>query len=158
MNADDDSPLEPAEDPLFDEAIARLKRLEPPLQTRINNRVIVADALKSLSRAGQSRAWWRRSISIPLPLAAALAVIFAVALSQNLRAGRERAAVEVMQPVGQSDRRTNDLTGIAPETPKDVARSHDLRPDRQSYAKETYLCGLGRLRFESANFSKEQSR
>ena len=32
--------------------------------------------------------WWRRSISIPLPLAAALAVLMAVALVSSRRTGR----------------------------------------------------------------------
>jgi len=154
MNADYDSPPEPAEDPLVDEAIAYLKRLEPPLETRINNRVVVADELKSLLRASQPRAWWRRSISIPVPIAAALAAIVALALSLDFRASREQLPIVATQP----DQRANDPSGHAPETPKIVAPAHSPQRVRQYHATETYLCGLGRLRFESGTFSKEQSR
>ena len=155
MNADYDPPSEPAEDPLVDEAIAYLKRLEPPLETRINNRVVVADELKSLLRASQPRAWWRRSISIPVPIAAGLAAIVALALSLNFRAGRERLPVVASQP----DQRANDPRDVAARETQTRCRALTaFNRSEQYYANETYLCGLGRLRFESGNFSKEQSR
>ena len=154
MNADHDPPSEPAEDPAVDEAIAYLKRLEPPLETRINNRVVVADELKSLLGAGQPCAWWRRSISIPVPIAAGLAAVVALALSLNFRGGPERSPVAVTQ----SDQRAQDPSGHAPETPQIVVPAHSPQRVRQYRATETYLCGVGRLRFESGIFSKEQSR
>jgi hypothetical protein len=154
MNADYDPPSEPAEDPLVDEAIAYLKRLEPPLETRIKNRVVVADELKTLLRASQPRAWWRRSISVPVPIAAGLAAIVALALSLNFRASRERLPIVAAHP----DQRANDPSDGEPEKTKIVPRAHGLQPVREYYAHETYLCGLGQLRFESSNFSKEQSQ
>jgi hypothetical protein len=151
MNADSDRPSGP-DDALFDEAIAFLKRLEPSLESRIRNRVVVAEELKPLVALGRPADWWRRSISIPLPLAAAMVAVTAIAISLGVRGGSPSARVEKQPPsapVRSAPRGVSDA--------ESVARDDEARAMRY-YANETYLCGLGPLRFESGNFRKEQKR
>ena len=80
--------------------------------------------------------WWRRSISIPVPLAAALAVLMAVALASSFRGWQEQSPRHVAGPV------RDDKAAVAKST-------SDERPVLKYYETETYLCGVGRLDSES---------
>lgn len=100
MNEPLDALPEPGDDPEFDELIAPLKRLEPPLETRVANRVAVAAELRALGNANRQRRlpWWRRSISIPLPIAASVALLAAFALPSSFRGWQNRPPTHAEAP------------------------------------------------------------
>ena len=67
----------------LDDLLAPLRAMQAPLATQIANRQTLANALHTLHEQAASRhiSWWRRSVSVPIPLAVAillLAVVFAV--------------------------------------------------------------------------------
>jgi hypothetical protein len=155
MNHEHDSLPEPGDDPMLDEALSHLKRLEPPLETRIGNRIAVADALSSLRGANRQRRlpWWRRSVSIPVPIAASVLVVLAAFVAQSgLRGGPEQPPAHTVAPVQSAefvaDASRNGTTGSAPNS----------RPVLKYREAQTYVCGIGRLKSESGYFIKEQNR
>jgi hypothetical protein len=143
---------EPGDDALL-EMLSRLQRLEPPLETRIANRMAVAAELASLGVLNRKRhvPWWRRCVSVPVPIAASLAVLAALVLASSFRSWQEQAAVQVAAP-HQPARGAADVprqkTAIAKRTP-------DTRTESKYYATETYLCGIGRVNSESHYLVKE---
>ena len=145
----------PVDDALLDEALSRLKRLEPPLETRIANRMAVAAELGSLSTVNRQRVlpWWRRSISVPVPVAASLAVLAAFALASSFRPWQERPPVYVAAPV-QPAEGAADARG---EKPTIAQRAPDAQAELKYYETETYLCGIGRLKSESGYLSRSKS-
>jgi len=132
MNPHENSPPEPNDDPLLAEMLSPLKRLEPSLEARVANRQAVVAALSSLHAVNRPLPWWRRSISIPVPIAAALVLLLAVALYANLRSHPAKEAVAV-----------NSNTAAFPKS------SADTRQAVEYYETETYLCGVGRVSSES---------
>jgi hypothetical protein len=153
MNDHHDSLPEPGDDPMLEEVLSRLKRLEPPLETRIANRMAVAAELSASSNVNRQRhlPWWRRSISVPVPIAASLVVLAAFALQSSFRGWQERPPMHVSgpnQPVeGAADVR-GEKTAIAKRTPN----GHAVL---EYYETETYLCGIGRLKSESGYLIKD---
>lgn len=137
MNAHPDSLPEPDDDLRLETLLSPLKRIELPLETRIANRLAVTAALRSfqaVNRAGRWP-WWRRSVSIPLPLAAALVMLAAVSLAANFRGWQEQSSKGIAAPVQHAE-------GAADVTA-------DARPALSFYETETYLCGIGRVNSES---------
>jgi hypothetical protein len=131
----DDSLPEPSDDPMLDEALSHLKRLEPPLETRIANRKAVAAALAEQNAANQQGPlpWWRRSIAVPVPVAASVAALVAFVLVSGIRDWQERP-MHADGPTKQSS--------IA-------KRTQNARGELKFYETETYLCGIGRVSSES---------
>jgi hypothetical protein len=140
MNPHDDSPLVPSDDPVLQDMLAPLKHLEPPLEARIANRQAVSAALASLPAVNPKRhwPWWRRSISVPVPIAAALVLIMAAALFSNLRS-----------PPAKHSIGAHAAAGTFPKS------APDIRPAAKFYETETYLCGVGRLSSESYSIVKD---
>ena len=140
MNPHDDSLPPPNDDPLLQDMLSPLKRLEPPLQTRLAARQAVSAALASLSVVNRQRhlPWWRRSISVPVPLAAALVLLLAAALYSNLRS----------QPPNESIG-AHAAAGTFPNS------ASDIHPPATFYETETYLCGVGRVSSESYYITKD---
>lgn len=134
MTENHTSPPEPGDDPILDEALSHLKRLQPPLESRIANRMAVATALDELNAVKQQRPlpWWRRSIAVPVPVAASVAVLSAIAFASSFRGGP--AQLHVSERVSQSP--------IAQRAPRS-------RAELKFYETETYLCGVGRVSSES---------
>ena len=134
MSPHNDALPEPNDDPLLAEVLSHLKRLEPPLETRIANRQAVSVALSSFHAVNRERhlPWWRRSISIPVPIAVALVLLLAVALYANLRSQPAKEAIAV-----------NSNTATLPKS------TADTRQAVKYYETETYLCGVGRVSSES---------
>ena len=153
MNDHYDSLPESGDDPLLEEIYSHLKRLEPPLETRVANRVAVAAELGRLLDASRKQRlpWWRRSISIPVPLAASLLALAALVLPSIYREGREQPAMHVDAPVqpekGAADRRI--------ENPGKAKRTPAGQVVMKYYETETYLCGVGRVSSETRYFIKE---
>lgn len=141
MNAHNDSLPEPNDDSLLEEMLSPLKRLEPPLEARVANRRAVSAALSSFQAVNRQShlPWWHRSVSIPVPFAAALALLVAVAFYASSRNWQEQSAITIAAP-GQP----------AVATPR-----ADAQPTWKHYETETYLCGVGRISSESYFAIKE---
>jgi len=152
-NENRDFAPEPDEDPMLDEVLSGLKRLEPPLESRIANRMAIAAELSSLNLAKNQDAlpWWRRSISVPVPVAASLIVLAALALPSSFRGWQVRSSVEVDAP-----RQSVDGEPKSPlENPLLAERSHAADRVLTYYESETYLCGVGRVNSETRYLIKE---
>jgi hypothetical protein len=153
MNDHQDSFPEPGDDPILDELLSHLKRLEPPVETRIANRMAIAAELSSLRTVNQQRhlPWWRRSVSIPAPLAACLVLLTAFVLLSRFHGSEKRLPTEVVAPV-QPMEAAADVKGEQAAIAKQTSDRHAVL---EYYETETYLCGIGRLNSESGYFIKE---
>ena len=83
MNRLPDPSPEPLEEQALFDLLGPLRDLQAPLATQIANRQSLANVLheRRQQSASRPRPWWRRSVSVPIPLAAAilpLAVVFAL--------------------------------------------------------------------------------
>jgi len=130
------------DDRTLHEALSRLRQLEPPPETRIANRAAVAAALDAwhAARRQHQLPWWRRSIAVPVPVAASVAVVAALALASSFRGGAEQLPPQVGEPDKQSSI---------------VERAPRSRAELKYYETETYLCGIGRVSSES-HYSLEE--
>lgn len=139
MNAEPDSSPGSKDDRLLAELLAPLQGIEPPLESRITNRRAISAALSSLSAAAPyvNLPWWRRSISIPMPLAAALVLAVAALVFSQIRARRH-----------QLPDSTNSPAPIA-VVPAAKTSAVDAPPAVKHFETETYLCGVGRVSSES---------
>jgi hypothetical protein len=147
MNAHDDWLPESDDDPLLDEMLSPFKRLEPPLAARIANRQAVSAALCAFPAANQQRhlPWWRRSISIPVPWAAALAMLLVVASFSSVRNWQARTVPRIAAPPPN----TKDAATAAGNDTVAAQRPEVTLPTWKYYETETYLCGVGRVSSES---------
>ncbi len=87
MNDPSDCRIEPDDDPALEVVLSPLRAIEPPLAARIKNRLAVAEALGSFTNVGRRPGlpWWRRTVSVPLPVAACLLLICALGVSSRFR-------------------------------------------------------------------------
>jgi hypothetical protein len=144
MNSDNDSTPDEDEHELLP-MMDLLKRLEPTLASRVENRRTVAAELRNrewqLPECPQP--WWRRSISVPIPVALVGALLSAAALVSWPILGASphdfTASVKSAAP-------PNRANAVA-ELSKSIGENSDQRVDYR--ATETYLCGIGRIRHES---------
>lgn len=156
MNDQYDSLPEPDDDAMFEESLSHLKRIEPPLETRIGNRMAIAGELSSMLTTNRRRRlrWWRRSISVPVPVAASLLVVLGASMLQSVFLGRPEPS-----PVHMAARDHSLGHADAPrETMAIAASARDAHPVLEYRISETYVCGIGRLKSESGYFLKEQNR
>ena len=155
MNHSHDSFSEPDDEPMLKEMLSHLRSLEPPLETRIANRMAIAAELSaSCSDAKPRLPWWRRSISIPTPVAASLLVLMGIALASSVRGRIGPSSIQVAAPA-QFVKSSGDVRDKKAE----VTATHTPHPTVASnyYVAETYLCGIGRVSSESYYFIKEQN-
>lgn len=130
----------------FEDALAGMKRVEPTLEARIRYRQVIATELARIGerRISVSRHWWKQSFPVPVPVALSVCVLVLASF-----------VTWVSMPSS-----TPDLTaGSPPATEKSalanpIAKSptmddSDARPRLVYSASETYLCGIGRLKYES---------
>jgi hypothetical protein len=143
MNDPHDFSIEP-EDPALERALSGLRSIEPPLAARIQNRTAIAEALSSLTSANRRRRlpWWRRSISVPFPVAACLVLIAALALALRFRSDGEQS---------HAASAPSDKDAIVTSQP-------DARPVLVYRETATYLCGIGQLKSTHGYYFKEQDR
>jgi hypothetical protein len=146
MTQRDDSVAEPDDDALLRATLECLKQIEPPLQARIASRIAVAAELGPW-RSANAFPWWRRSISVPIPVAASLLVAAALLLAVGMH-GWARPTADAT-PDRPAERDTS-----AGEATRAVAQGAPRRALKYSET-ETYLCGVGRLHSES-RFSVEE--
>ena len=83
--------------------LAPLRDLQAPLATQIANRQSLANVLheRRQQSASRPRPWWRRSVSVPIPLAAAillLAVVFTLQQRASPQLARDAAPGPAHQP------------------------------------------------------------
>lgn len=147
MIDNDDSLPEPGDDPMLDEAFSFLKRLEPPLESRIANGLAIAAALSELNAMKQRRQlpWWRRSIAVPVPIAACLLVLTTLAVAANFRGERGQSPMHT----GAPENPANSNPGARDKQSALARRSPTPRAALKYYETETYLCGIGRVSSES---------
>ena len=131
----------------LDDLLAPLRAMQAPLATQIANRQTLANALHTLHEQAASRhiSWWRRSVSVPIPLAVAillLAVVFAVqqvvssqhASSQLARDAAPGPAHQPQAPLPRGgDSREAMLAALQPSA------------NVQSMESGIYLSGIGSL-------------
>jgi hypothetical protein len=153
MNAHNNSLPEPNDDSRLEELLAPLKHLEPPLEARIANRQAVSAALCSLQAVNRQSQlpWWRRSVVIPVPLAAALSLVMAVALYASFRNWQEQPALVVATPAQP----TKAMAAAGGNETVVAMPTADAHPTWKHYETETYLCGVGRVNSESYYVLKE---
>jgi hypothetical protein len=153
MTDNHDSLPAPGEDPVLDEALSQLKRLQPPLESRIANRMAVASALDELNAMKQRRQlpWWRRTIAVPVPVAACLLVLTTLAVAANFRGESGQSPMHTNAPENpaMSDPGARDKQSAL------ARRSPTARAELKFYETETYLCGIGRISSESHYFIEE---
>ena len=90
-------PLEPVPDELLDELLAPLRAVMIPDETRITNRAAIRRALERRVLPP----WWRRTMAIPIPVAIAATVAFAIATTASLwpMVAQRRAEQVVSKPI-----------------------------------------------------------
>ena len=137
----DPSPEPLEEQSLFD-LLGPLHDLQAPLATQIANRQSLANVLheRPLQSASRARPWWRRSVSVPIPLAAAillLAVIFVMQQRASSQLARDAVSGPAQQPQALLPR-----NGDSRE-----ARLAALQPSANCRSRESgmYLSGIGSL-------------
>jgi hypothetical protein len=134
-------------DPILDAAFLQLRRLEPSADGWKLNRTVVADELQRLATAEKklSVPWWRKTIAVPVPLAAAALSLAALALFSGFRSGQAHPQTPVVTPT-QPARSLPDAQGAGV-----VAGADGTKKTKTVgyYETETYLCGIGRLKSES---------
>jgi len=146
MNDFQEQQPEADDERLLEEAFSILKRMEPPLEARIANRQSVAAALGESSVVNPAaQPWWRRSVAVPVPLAAAIALLMAVLVYSSFRPGWEPAKEVVIAP-SRSVTETKVQPSEAPSAAK--SKSESLAKWKH-YQSEVYLCGVGQLSSET---------
>jgi hypothetical protein len=141
MNAHNNPSPAPNDDKQLEEMLAPLIRIEPPPEARIANRQAVSAALHSFHVLNEQRhlPWWRRSIAIPTPLAAALVLLMAISFYSSFRNWQKSSV---------------PLIGASNSAAQLPAVAHQ-QPVVEHYETETYLCGVGRINSESYYAIKE---
>jgi hypothetical protein len=142
MNDEKQMP-EPSDDTFLTACLATLKQLKPSLESRLKNRLAVANELhlRQCAIGRKPSVWWRRSISIPIPIAAAAAFLLVGAVVWSLfRPGNS---------LPQS---------VATQLPTNAVGSRTLEPAIAYFETGTYLCGIGRLKSDYGYFIQEQKQ
>ncbi len=145
MNEPHEFSREP-DDPAIEAALAPLRSIEPTAAARAHNREAITAALEELKQPEFVRPapWWRRSISIPVPVAACLLLIMSLLVVSSFQGKGEPLksvpAAESAQPS---------------EAPSDEPGESRQLVYRQT---ATYVCGIGELKSTRGYFFKEQDR
>ncbi len=130
----------------LEDALARMKRVEPPLEARIINRQVIATELARIEqrRMPVPQRWWRQSFSVPVPVALGVCILLLVSLVVNWPRS------------GNIPGRTEESAGADPIA-KPSEKNELEAPPRLTYsASEIYLCGIGRLSYESRYHFQEE--
>jgi len=140
MNNSEDLLPTPDDDKMLESLLAPLRQIEPSMEARVRQRMAVA---MELQRREEKRPWWGRSLSVPVPVAAALLVAVGLALAWTHAGGQERPSQR------HSEGEPGKSEGNAP-------RLANLHPVVAYHETEIYLlCGVGRLQTESGYFIQE---
>jgi hypothetical protein len=156
MNQLNDYRVEPNDDPALERVLSPLRSIEPPLVARVENRIAVAEALCSLMSANRKRrsAWWRRSISVPVPIAACFLVVCSLPLALRFHGESQPSPAHM----AERERRPEHAVGASRETVTVAPGEPDARPVLVYRESATYVCGIGQLKSTRGYFFKEQDR
>jgi hypothetical protein len=88
-------PHESLSEDVLDDLLTPLRGVAVPDETRAANRAAVQQALASRIRLP----WWRQSVAVPIPVAAAALLALAVSLTAFLWPSRTQPRVAVAQPI-----------------------------------------------------------
>ena len=144
----DHQPDQEADGPLED-LLSPLKWMSPPRESQLANRAAVARELSRLAAVTDARPrWWRRSIPVPVPVAAGLAAVLLVSLAMSLQTAWRSLPTGGAPQMRPTEARETDRVG-APARSAIAGGGGGSRPAAGYYETEVYLCGLGRLSSES---------
>jgi hypothetical protein len=100
--------------------------------------------LRMVNRSSEGL-WWRRSITVPMPLAVAIGFLIGVLVYSSFRSGREP-----VKEVATAPTRSVQETKVQPsELPAAVRSKSDGLAKWKQYQSEVYLCGVGQVSSES---------
>ena len=147
------------DDPVFGDGdteitrlLASLRQVEPTLEGRVDCRLLIARELaRRQSSAHQpARAWWRRSISVPVPLAMALSVILMAVfwVKQPQRDASDEVATSAPNHSRDADVRQQEHANA--EKPQETKV--------EVYVSGTYLCGIGQLNTVTRYVTQESGK
>ena len=142
-------------DSKMDELFSRLRQIEPPIETKFANREAVAAELEKLAAVDPAKpiAFWKRSVSIPIPVVAASALLMLTFAAFSLRTDGQPAKI-----VDRDDQTVNDDVANPSNDGEKNGDTESLRqpqrPESSSaqlayHESSVYLCGIGPLRTES---------
>lgn len=144
---DDERTLNEPEDTDLAETFAHLRRLKPSMAARLANRAAVAAELRAIEAADvlRERPWWRRSISVPMPVAASLLALLTITAPMSAVAWLEARQADGAPAAGanenpQNHSATGDSRIVAPRQAAE-APGYSV--------SETYLCGVGPINSNS---------
>lgn len=143
-----DSARDPSD--VVDKMLARLKRVEPPLETRVASREAVAAELARLAERRRVRGLpcWQRTIAVPWPVVAATIVVFVTLSILSFRSSHSPTEMT------RTDLPTNREERAQPKED----RIRIVSEMTTEYYESTYLCGIGPLRSETRYLLEEHER
>ena len=162
MQEHENTPEDPSDDGRLAEAFALLRRLQPPLASQIANRAVVNAELRALEVAVPTRPlpWWRRSIAVPVPLAASLLAIVAITVPLTANAwlvSRRTDAPPAALNGGDKQQAGASERAAVASAPFETASRQTAGNAKDDFVTETYLCGVGRVSSHARYSSPENS-
>jgi hypothetical protein len=121
-------------DPL-DEVLAQFRETPPSEAVRNSNRAAVRRALEPV---GTPRAWWRRTISLPVPVVLATAAALLISMAAHLLSAGNHSAGNNAGPSGPG--RTVDPSAKGEDLGSLIAAAHSQVKYSES---QRYLSGIG---------------
>ena len=139
------------DDQTIEQLLSRLKQLEPPLESRVANRAAVAAEITRMTEQCRERTlpFWRRTVVIPWPVAAAVLAMLVTLSLMSFRSDRHVPPVAGTSAVGQEEGEAVDQRIQNEVTP--VSRT----PTLAYHTTTTYLCGIGQLRSDAKYILEE---
>ena len=149
MSNNDDLSTNDLDDELA-EAIQLLRRVEPRAASRARNRTVIALELERMKKSVATRAWWNRSVVVPVPVVLGICAAFLIMITW-------------LPSWGVDSRKGNSIAAPSVDEGRDsieneqiiFARQEDQTQRMEHEASETYLCGIGRVEYESIYHLRE---
>ena len=137
------------EDGTVEALLAQLKRMEPSLNVRVANRTAVAAELARRQNEFQHGPlpWWRRSVSIPVPIAGSLAALVLVGVAF----GWSTSGASGSKSLHSQDNDIQRLESVnLQQATRPIATRETTAPPRlEYYETRLYLCGVGSISLNS---------
>lgn len=128
------------------DALEPLRELEPPLLTRQSNAARIAMELKKrkLGRRSRDRPWWQQRVTVPLPVAAMVALALVVLSILQVWNSGNRGHIGMAATQASRPSAANLPSPVEPEVPKPDSASVACEP--VLYQEHTVIAGLGAIR------------
>lgn len=154
MNEHDHHHEEADQDRALQRLLAPLRVVGPTLEEQVRTRVAVAEELAWVQRERRPWAgpWWKRRVTIPLPLAAGWMLALGLAVLGAYYQGQRSVGVPNASQVVSAGH------AAVPPSKKDAQAAVRNVGDNQLqyFASEVYICGIGKWQSESGYFYQEQ--